>query len=89
MVLGPKVSSSNPGGRDINKITVDQLKHYLEKTQKIMPFEIILAPNLDSEMLNITEKLNKKTKKLFEEHKEALSGLPDTYRITLSIKPHS
>ena len=24
-----------------------------------------------------------------EEHKEALSGLPDTYRITLSIKPHS
>ena len=57
-----------------DKITVAELKHYLEKTQKIMPFEIILAPNLDSEMLNITEKLNKKTKKLFEEHKEALDN---------------
>ena len=55
-----------------DKITVDNLKHYLEKTQKIMPFEIILSPNLDADMLNITEKLNKKSKKLFAEHKEAL-----------------
>ena len=57
-----------------DKITVDQLKHYLEKTQKIMPFEIVLAPNLDADMLNITEKLNKMTKKLFEENKTALDA---------------
>ena len=57
-----------------DKITIDQLKRYLEKTQKIMPFEIILAPNLDADLLNITEKLNKITKKLFDENKEALDN---------------
>lgn len=57
-----------------DKITVDQLKRYLEKTQKIMPFEVILAPNLDADLLNITEKLNKMTKKLFAENKEALDA---------------
>ena len=45
-----------------DKITVDQLKRYLEKTQKIMPFEVVLAPNLAADLLNITEKLNKMTK---------------------------
>ena len=57
-----------------DKIAVDELKHYLEKTQKIMPFEIILSPNLDADLLNITEKLNKKAKKLFAENKEALDN---------------
>lgn len=65
-----------------DKITIDVLKHYLEKTQKIMPFEIILAPNLDADMLNITEKLNKMTKKLFDENKEAL----DTGDVAVSEK---
>lgn len=57
-----------------DKITVDILKNYLEKTQKIMPFEIIISPNLDSDLLNITEKLNKRAKKVFAEHKEALDN---------------
>ena len=55
-----------------DKITVDQLKRYLEKTQKIMPFEVILSPNMDEDLLSITKKLNVKTKQLFKENKEAL-----------------
>ena len=57
-----------------DKITVDQMKRYLEKTQKIMPFEVILAPNYDPDLMNITEKLNKVSKKLFAENKEALDN---------------
>lgn len=55
-----------------DKITIDVLKRYLEKTQKIMPFEVILAPNLDADLMNITEQLSKRSKKLFAENKEAL-----------------
>lgn len=55
-------------------ITVEQLKRFLEKTQKIMPFETILAYNYDAELMNITEKLNKVSKKLFAENKEALDN---------------
>lgn len=63
-------------------ITIDQLKRYLEKTQKIMPFETVLAYNYDAELMNITEKLNKVSKKLFAENKEAL----DNGDITVSEK---
>ena len=55
-------------------ITIEQLKKYLEKTQKIMPFEVILAYNYDADLMNITEKLSKMSKKLFEENKEALEN---------------
>ena len=55
-----------------DKITVDQLKGYLEKTQKIMPFETILAPNMDEDLLTVTKKLNVASKKLFADNKEAL-----------------
>lgn len=62
-----------------DKITVAQLKAYLEKTQKIMPFETILSPNMDEELLTITKKLNVVSKKLFKENKEALdAGDPAT-----------
>ncbi len=62
-----------------DKITVDQLKAYLEKTQKIMPFETILSPNMDEELLTVTKKLNAISKKLFKENKEMLDkGDPAT-----------
>ena len=57
-----------------DKINIRQLKAYLEKTQKIMPFEIILSPNMDEELLGITKKLNVLSKKLFNENKEALDN---------------
>lgn len=62
-----------------DKITVEQLKAYLEKTQKIMPFEAILSPNMDEELLTITKKLNVVSKKLFKENQAALdAGDPAT-----------
>ena len=57
-----------------DKITVEQLKAYLEKTQKIMPFETILAPNMDEDLLTVTKKLNVASKKLFKENKAALDA---------------
>ena len=57
-----------------DKITVEQLKAYLEKTQKIMPFETILAPNMDEDLLTVTKKLNVISKRLFKEHQKELDA---------------
>lgn len=57
-----------------DKITTRELKTYLEKTQKIMPFEVILSPNMDEDLLSITKKLNVYSKKKFAENKEALDN---------------
>lgn len=57
-----------------DKITIDQMKAYLEKTQKIMPFETILSPNMDEDLLTITKKLNVLSTKLFKENKKELDA---------------
>ena len=55
-------------------ITIDILKNYLEKTQFMLQFEVILSPNQDEELLSCTEKINKKKKELFDAHKKELDA---------------
>ena len=57
-----------------DKITIDELKRFLEKSQHIMSFEIAISPNMDEELMTITKKLNKKSKELFGANKEALDN---------------
>ena len=57
-----------------DRITLDQLKHYLEKTQKFMPYVSILSPALSSYMMNISKVIDKKKNQLIKENKEALDN---------------
>lgn len=57
-----------------DKITIDNLKHFMEKSQHIMSFEIAISPNMDEELMTITKKLNKKSEELFNAHKEELDA---------------
>lgn len=52
-----------------DKITVSQHKRYLEKTQWIMPFETVLAPNHSEKMLCCTKAINKKKAELYKKYK--------------------
>lgn len=55
-----------------DKITLDQLKEYLNKTQKMMPYVTILAPNYTDKMLTCSDNIKKYKEKLLAENKEAL-----------------
>ena len=57
-----------------DKISIDDFKKYLGKTQHIMSFEITIAPNMDEELMTITKKLGKKKEELFKANKEALDN---------------
>jgi hypothetical protein len=55
-----------------DKIPLDYLKHYLNKTQKIMPYVTILAPNYTDKMLTCSDAIKKKKEELLAKNKEAL-----------------
>jgi hypothetical protein len=52
-----------------DKITIEQHKRYLEKTQWIMPFETVLAPNHSEKMLTCTKAIDKKKRELYKKYK--------------------
>ena len=53
-----------------NKVTVDQLKNYLNKTQKTMPYVHILSPNHTEKMLTCTKAIDKKKAELYKKYKD-------------------
>lgn len=55
-----------------DRITVDILKRYLMKTQIIMPYVTILAPNHSEKILTCTDVINKKKEELLTKNKEAI-----------------
>lgn len=55
-----------------DKIPLDYLKHYLNKTQKVMPYVTILAPNYTDKMLTCSDAIKKKKEELIAKNKEAL-----------------
>lgn len=55
-----------------DRITLDTLKEYLNKTQKVMPYVTILAPNYTDKMLTVSDKLRAKREKILADNKEAL-----------------
>lgn len=57
-----------------DRITTDQLKHFIEKTQHIMAFEVIMSPNMDEELMTVNKKINAKRDQLFKENKKALEN---------------
>ncbi len=57
-----------------DKITIDQLKRYLNKTQWIMPFETILMPNYSEGLLNCTKEINKKKEELYKKYKKDIDA---------------
>lgn len=57
-----------------NKITSDQFRLYMEKTQFFMPFETIIAPNHTEHMLTCTKEMNKKKAELYKKYKEDIDA---------------
>lgn len=55
-----------------DRITTDQYKIFLDRTQFIMPFETFLSPSHTEKILACTKEINKLKHKLFAENKEAL-----------------
>lgn len=55
-----------------DRISLDTLKEYLNKTQKVMPYVTILAPNYTDKMLTVSDALRKKREKILADNKEAL-----------------
>lgn len=53
-----------------DKITVEQHKTFLNKTQWIMAFETVLSPNHSEKMLTCTKAINKKKMELYKLYKE-------------------
>lgn len=60
-------------------ITVAVMKRYLMKTQKVMPYVSILAPNYTEKMLTCSKVIDKKKKELYTKYKEGIdAGDPAT-----------
>ena len=60
-------------------ITVPVLKRYLMKTQKVMPYVSILAPNYTEKMLTCSKAINKKKEELMKKYKDGIEkGDPAT-----------
>lgn len=57
-----------------DKITVDQFRRYMEKTQFFMPFETILSPNHTERMLTCTKDINKKKNELYKKYKAEIDA---------------
>ena len=55
-----------------DKITVQDLKDFLLKTQKMQPYSNLLCPSFSTKMLTMTKTLDKKKKELLEKNKEAI-----------------
>lgn len=57
-----------------DRITVQQMKNYLEKTQLIMPFVSIISPNQSEKILTCTKAINKKKEELVKKYKKELDA---------------
>lgn len=57
-----------------DKITVDQHKAYLMKTQKFMPYSNILSPGYTEKMLTCTTEINKKKAELMKKYGKQLEA---------------
>ena len=55
-----------------DKITLDQMKLYLKKTQKVMPYCNILSPGYTEKMLTCTSVINKKKEELLKKYKDKI-----------------
>lgn len=55
-------------------ITVDQLKEYLLKTQKTMPYVSIVAPNYTEKMLTCSKAIGKKKEELLKKYKKEIEA---------------
>lgn len=55
-----------------DKISLDTLKEYLNKTQKMMPYVTILSPNYTDKMLTCSDNIKQYKDKLLKDNKEAL-----------------
>lgn len=55
-----------------DRVTPTVLKRYLMKTQFIMQFVTVLAPNYTEELLTITTRINKKKEALIKKHQKEL-----------------
>lgn len=59
------------------KIDTETYKKFCKKSQKMMPYVSILAPNHSDNMLTITKRINKKKAQLLKEHKAELDAKDD------------
>ena len=57
-----------------DRITTDQLKRYLMKTQFTMQFVTVLAPNYSEELLTVSNKVDKLKNELIKKHKAELDA---------------
>lgn len=73
-------------GRTLNKLgylmmedKIDEAtyKEFCKKSQKVMPYVSVLAPNHSDNMLTITKKINKRKEQLLKEHAEELAANDD------------
>lgn len=59
------------------KVSVETYKRFCKKSQKMMPYVSILAPNHSDNMLTITKKINARKEKLLKEHTKELEARDD------------
>ena len=57
-----------------DKLSESTYKEFCKKSQKMMPYVSILAPNHSDNMLTITKKINKKKEQLLKEHEKELEA---------------
>lgn len=57
-----------------DKITLEQLKRYLMKTQKVMPYVSVLSPSQTMMMLTCTKAISKKKEELYRKYKEEIDN---------------
>lgn len=60
-----------------DKLSEKTYKDFCKKSQKMMPYVSILAPNHSDNMLTITKQINKKKEQLLKEHKDELAAKDD------------
>lgn len=60
-----------------DKVSEEVYKRFCKKSQKMMPYVSILAPNHSDNMLTITKKINKRKEQLLKEHAEELAPKDD------------
>lgn len=53
-------------------ITIDQMKLFLMKLQKLMPYVSILSPNISMDVYTMASKIEPKKQQLLKQHKEAI-----------------
>lgn len=63
------------------RISEETYKEFCKKSQKMMPYVAVLAPNHSDNMLTITKKIDKKKEQLLKEHAEELKAKDESSAI--------